>query len=86
MGTRVVCTNMTFSSLPRSLPSCLAASRNGMDSMSPTVPPSSTMTTSAPESLATDVMRRLISSVTWGMICTVFPRYSPRLSFSITVR
>ena len=74
MGIRVVWMNMTFSSLPSSLPSCLAASRNGMDSMSPTVPPSSTMTTSAPDSRATFVMRLLISFVMWGMIWTVFPR------------
>ena len=44
------------------------------------------MTTSAPDSLATVVILRLISLVTWGMICTVFPRYSPRLSFSMTER
>lgn len=63
IGINVVCTNMTFSVLPRSLPSCLAASRNGMDSMSPTVPPNSTIVTSAPLSLAMDVILLLISSV-----------------------
>ncbi|COY10318.1 Uncharacterised protein [Mycobacterium tuberculosis] len=30
-------------------------------------------------------MRRFISSVIWGITCTVSPRYSPRRSFAITV-
>ena len=55
------------------------ASRNGWPSMSPTVPPISTMTTSIPS--VTDVMAALISSVTWGMTWTVLPRYSPFRSF-----
>ena len=40
--------------------------------MSPTVPPTSTITTST--SFATFWMAALISLVTWGMTCTVFPR------------
>ena len=59
-------------SAPISSRSCRVASRNGCDSMSPTVPPISTMTTSKPSPTAR--MRRLISSVTWGMTCTVPPR------------
>ena len=49
------------------------ASRNGSDSMSPTVPPISTMVTSAPfdETLR---MAFLISLVTWGITWTVLPR------------
>ena len=49
------------------------ASRNGWLSMSPTVPPISTITTSGPVA-AMRVMRRLISSVTCGMTWTVAPR------------
>ena len=41
--------------------------------MSPTVPPTSVMTTST-SSVATRRMRRLISSVMCGMTCTVLPR------------
>ncbi len=78
--------NRAFSSLPMSRPSCLTASRNGMDSISPTVPPSSTIATSASEFLATPTMRDLISSVIWGMICTVLPRYCPLRSLSMTER
>ena len=48
------------------------ASRNGSDSMSPTVPPISTMTTSTPSE--TSLMHFLISSVMCGMTCTVLPR------------
>jgi hypothetical protein len=59
------------------------ASRKGSDSMSPTVPPTSVMTTSA--SSATRTMRALISLVMWGMTWTVSPRYSPRRSAAITV-
>ena len=86
MGTSVQWMRSAFSSRPISRLSCLAASRNGMDSMSPTVPPSSTMATSASESLAAATMRDFISSVMWGIICTVLPRYSPLRSFSITER
>ena len=53
------------------------ASRNGRLSMSPTVPPISVMTTSTSSDCATRWMRRLISSVTCGITCTVDPRYSP---------
>jgi len=83
-GTRVVCTKRQLRPFPRSWFICRTASRKGMDSMSPTVPPSSTMHTSAPVASATLMMCALISFVTCGMICTVFPRYSPILSFSIT--
>ncbi len=41
--------------------------------MSPTVPPTSVMTTST-SSVARTLMRRLISSVMWGMTWTVLPR------------
>ena len=60
------------------------ASRNGSDSMSPTVPPISTMTTSALELAAACRMRALISSVTCGITWTVAPRKSPRRSFLMT--
>ncbi|OPX67542.1 MAG: hypothetical protein A4E30_00008 [Methanomassiliicoccales archaeon PtaB.Bin215] len=83
-GTKVVWTNRQFRPFPRSWFICLTASRKGMDSMSPTVPPSSTMQTSAPVASATFTMCALISFVMCGMIWTVFPRYSPVLSFSMT--
>ena len=62
-----------------------------MDSMSPTVPPTSTRQTSAirPSASGSAAARRieaLISSVMCGMIWTVSPRKSPRRSFSITER
>ena len=41
--------------------------------MSPTVPPTSVMTTSM-SSVASREMRRLISSVMWGITWTVRPR------------
>ena len=53
------------------------ASRNGRLSMSPTVPPISVMTTSTSCDWPASWTRRLISSVTCGMTCTVDPRYSP---------
>ena len=56
--------------------SCLIwriASRNGRDSMSPTVPPTSVMTTST-SSPPMFRMRALISLVMCGMTCTVSPR------------
>ena len=52
--------------------------------MSPTVPPTSVMTTST-SGLAMARMRALISLVMCGMTCTVSPRYSPRRSLAITV-
>ena len=59
-GTSVRCTYRVFSR-PTSTLSWRIASRNGRLSMSPTVPPTSTMTTST--SFATRRMPRLISSV-----------------------
>ena len=56
------------------------ASMKGCDSMSPIVPPISVMTTSAPVLRAALRTNSLISLVTWGMTCTVDPRYSPRRS------
>ena len=70
-GTRVRWTYSTLS-LPRSFLSWRIASRNGSPSMSPTVPPTSTMTMSV--SRATLRIEALISSVMWGMTCTVRPR------------
>jgi hypothetical protein len=60
------------------------ASRNGSDSMSPTVPPISVTTTS--QSLASEALliRSLISFVMCGITWTVDPRYSPRRSFLMT--
>ena len=52
--------------------------------MSPTVPPISTITTSALELAAAWRMRALISSVTCGMTWIVAPRKSPRRSFLMT--
>ncbi len=51
--------------------------------MSPTVPPTSVMTTST-SGPAMRRMRDLISFVMCGMTCTVSPRYSPRRSLAIT--
>ena len=51
--------------------------------MSPTVPPISTMRMSAPP--AASRITALISSVMWGMTCTVLPRYSPRRSRWMTL-
>ena len=48
------------------------ASRNGSDSMSPTVPPISQIWMSIPGLMLR--IAALISSVTWGMTCTVPPR------------
>ena len=50
------------------------ASRNGSDSMSPTVPPISVMTTSTSLVSAIRRMRCLISSVMCGTTWTVPPR------------
>jgi len=52
--------------------------------MSPTVPPTSTITMSF--SSAVLKMKRLISSVMWGITWTVLPRYSPWRSLLITFR
>ena len=59
---------------PTSLRIWRMASRNGRLSMSPTVPPTSTMTTSGSPSRATRVIRSLISLVMCGMTWTVPPR------------
>ena len=71
-GSRLTCRKKQ-----RSRPiSCLIwrmASRNGCDSMSPTVPPTSVITTST-SSPAICRMRDLISLVMCGMTCTVSPR------------
>ena len=66
----------TYSTLarPTSLRIWRMASRNGSDSMSPTVPPTSTMTTSGSPSRATRPIRSLISLVMCGMTWTVPPR------------
>ena len=72
----------TAFSRPTSWRNWRIASRNGSDSMSPTVPPISTMTTSF--SGATRRIEDLISSVMCGITCTVEPRYSPRRSLVIT--
>ena len=80
-GTSVTCTLIAFCG-PTSTLSWRMASRNGSDSMSPTVPPISTIATSTPS--AASRTRALISSVMCGITCTVAPRYSPRRSFEIT--
>ncbi len=59
---------------PTSTGNCRIASRNGSDSMSPTVPPISVITTSTSEDSATSRIRCLISSTTWGTTWTVAPR------------
>ena len=59
---------------PTSFRSCRMASRNGRDSMSPTVPPISTTTRSACSVSASERTRSLISSVMCGITCTVLPR------------
>ena len=81
-GTSVRCMNSAFSG-PRSVRTWRMASRNGSDSMSPTVPPTSVITTSCPG--AARRIADLISSVMCGITCTVEPRYSPRRSLLMTV-
>jgi hypothetical protein len=85
-GTSVRCTKHE---LPRPLRRLIwrTASRNGSDSMSPTVPPISTMATSAASDVPTPAPRSMnawISLVMCGITCTVRPRYSPRRSFFST--
>ena len=72
-GTSVRWTNMQRSR-PTSEWNWRSASRNGSDSMSPTVPPISVMTMSTSLDSATSLMRFLISSVMWGITWTVPPR------------
>ena len=61
-------------SLPSSTWNWRRASRNGSDSMSPTVPPISVITMSTSSAWATRRMRFLISSVMCGITWTVPPR------------
>ena len=70
-GTSVRCTK-TASFRPLSSRNCRIASRKGSDSMSPTVPPISTIWMSWPLEILR--MADLISSVTCGMTWTVPPR------------
>ncbi len=72
-GISETCTNAQRSR-PISFRSWRIASRKGRDSMSPTVPPISTMTRSASSASPSARIRSLISSVMWGMTCTVLPR------------
>ena len=82
-GSSETCRKNTLSR-PTSWRTWRAASRNGSDSMSPTVPPISVMTTSTSgPSIAR--IRALISLVMCGMTWTVSPRYSPRRSLAMTV-
>ena len=84
-GTSETCRKKQLSR-PTSWRSWRAASRNGSDSMSPTVPPTSVMTTSgAGSAVRIASTRDLISSVMCGMTCTVSPRYSPRRSLAMTL-
>ena len=59
---------------PTSTGNCRIASRNGSDSMSPTVPPISVMTTSTSLVSPMSRIRCLISSVMCGTTWTVAPR------------
>ncbi len=70
-GTSVRCMNRHVSG-PCSMRNWRIASRNGSDSMSPTVPPISTMATSKPR--VASWIACLISSVMCGITCTVAPR------------
>ena len=72
-GSSVTWTYSTLSR-PTSLRIWRMASRNGRLSMSPTVPPTSTITTSGSRSRATRTIRSLISLVMCGMTWTVPPR------------
>ena len=85
-GTSVRCTKHALLR-PRRRLIWRAASRNGSDSMSPTVPPISTIATSGSPHVAAAAPRSRnawISFVMCGMTCTVLPRYSPRRSLRIT--
>ena len=65
--------------------SCLIASKKCLDSISPMVPPTSTIIIS--DSFCWTKLSILwrISSIIWGTTCTVFPKYSPFLSLEITL-
>ncbi len=82
-GTSVQWRYITFSG-PTSRRNWRIASRKGSDSMSPTVPPISEMTTSAGAAFAARLMRSLISFVMCGITWTVAPRNSPFRSFRST--
>src|SRR5699024_6287968 len=83
-GTNVQCTYITWSR-PISLLICRIASKKGKDSISPTVPPISVITTSAFVSSPALYTCCLISFVTWGITCTVAPLYLPFRSLFITL-
>ena len=83
-GTSVTWTYITFSG-PTSRRNWRIASRNGSDSMSPTVPPISEMTTSVELASAARRIRALISFVMCGITWTVAPRKSPFRSLRRTV-
>ena len=73
-------------SYPNSLLTCLMASKNGRDSISPTVPPISTIHTSVSLlALKASYILFLISLVICGIIWIVAPKNSPFLSLSKTV-
>ena len=57
---------------PNSNPNCLIDSKKGNDSISPTVPPTSTNAIS--DFFAPIIISFLISSVTCGTTCTVLPK------------
>src|SRR5690606_18162112 len=84
-GTKVTWIYITFS-LPTSYLICLMASKKGRESISPTVPPISVITTSISLSLEALIILSLISFVIWGITCTVPPLYSPFLSLLSTVQ
>ena len=69
--------------LPTSSFRARMASKKGKPSMSPTVPPISTIKMSLFSPAL--IIRSLISPTMCGITCIVLPRYSPLLSFSITL-
>jgi len=70
---------------PASFLNCLAASTNQEFSMSPTVPPISIVMMSGFSCWAISFHHAFISSVMWGNICMVLPRYLPSRSFAMTL-
>ena len=78
-GISVTCMYKQFS-FPTSLATCLIASKKGVLSISPTVPPISVMTISDCDALPARYTLLLISFVICGITCTVAPKYSPFLS------
>ena len=83
-GTSVKWITMQFSR-PSSHRNWRTASIYGKDSISPTVPPISVITISCSPLFPKSCIRAFISFVICGITCTVFPKKSPRLSFSITL-